>query len=293
MNTGDPARKQNTLPITIAVLDLYNGQPNQGIRAIREMLERCNGQRGGPRLVFDVFETRLKDDLPGLDYDVYISSGGPGSPYDGEGLVWEQRYFRWLDTLWTYNQRHEDSVRKHALFICHSFQLMCRFFEIADIVERRSESFGIFPVHMTDAGRADALLQNLPDPFFAADFRHWQAVQPNHTRLKALNAEVLALEKIRDHVPLERATMAVRLSPELSGVQFHPEADPQGMRHYFAQPERMEHIIGRHSESKYWRIMHRLCDTDYLTRTHETVIPNFLHTAVEALRPETYGRVDV
>ena len=289
LNINDPARKQ---PIKIAVLDLYNGQPNQGIRAIREMIARCDGRFGGQRLTVEVFETRLKDDLPGLDYDVYISSGGPGSPYDGEGLLWEQRYFAWLDGIWNFNQQHEGSTRKHVLFICHSFQLMCRFFEIADIVERRSESFGIFPVHLTEAGRTDPLLATLPDPFYAADFRHWQAVQPDEARLEALDAEVLALEKIRNHVPLERATMAVRLSPELIGVQFHPEADPQGMRHYFAQPRRMRSIIDRHDESKYWRIMRRLCDTDYLTCTHETVLPNFLRSAVEALRSETPERMD-
>ena len=280
MHTDDPARKH---PIKIAVLDLYNGKPNQGIGAIRKILGQCDGRFGGQALHYDVFETRLKDDLPGLDYDVFISSGGPGSPYDGEGLLWEKRYFDWVDAVWNFNQRHAEHARKHVLFICHSFQLMCRFFEVAEIVERRSESFGIFPVHMTEAGRADALFERLSDPFYAADFRHWQAVQPDPARIDALGAEVLALEKIRDHVPLERATMAMRLSPELIGVQFHPEADPEGMRHHFAQPERMAQIVGKHSESKYWRIMRRLCDTDYLTRTHDAVIPNFLRRAVKTL----------
>ncbi len=287
MNPDDPARKQ---PLRIAVLDLYNGKPNQGIRAIKEVLAQCDGRFYGLPLAVDVFETRLKDRLPGLDYDVYISSGGPGSPYDGEGLRWEKRYFEWIDAVWNFNQRHAESERKHVLFICHSFQLMCRFFEVAEIVERRSESFGIFPVHMTEAGRADPLFDRLPDPFYAADFRHWQAVQPDDARMEALGAEVLALEKIREHVPLERATMAIRLSPELMGVQFHPEADPQGMRHHFALPDRMAQIVGKHSEPKYWRIMRRLCDTDYLTRTHDAVIPNFLRQAVETLRPEAVIR---
>ncbi len=283
--------KPSAPPVKIAVFDLNNGTPNQGIQAIRKVLTQCDGRFYRQPLTFDVFETRLKDTVPGLAYDVYVSSGGPGSPYDGEGLRWERRYFEWLDAVWNYNQRHEEVSRKHVLFICHSFQLMCRFFKVAEVVERRSESFGIFPVHMTEAGRTDPLFERLPDPFYAADFRHWQTLQPDGPRMDALGAEVLALEKIRKHVPLERAIMAMRLSPELIGVQFHPEADPKGMRHHFARPERMEHIVGKHSEPKYWRIMRRLCDTSYLTRTHDAVIPNFLRGAVEALRPEAVLRI--
>lgn len=290
MTLDDPASTQTAPPIKIAVLDLYNGKPNLGIRAIGAVLAQCDGRFYGQPLTVDVFETRLKDTLPGLEYDVYISTGGPGSPYDGEGHLWERRYFEWLDAVWNFNQQREENARKHVLFICHSFQLMCRFFEVAEVVERRSPSFGIFRVHMTEAGRADPLFDGLSDPFYAADFRHWQAIQPDGPRMDALGAEVLALEKIRKHVELERATMAMRLSPELIGVQFHPEAETEGMRHHFAHPERMAHIVGAHSEPKYWRLMRRLCDGDYLTHTHDAVIPNFLRRAAEALRPEAVER---
>ena len=126
--------------------------------------------------------------------------------------------------------------------------MMCRFFEVADVVERRSESFGIFPVHLTDAGQNDTLFKNLDDPFYAADFRHWQVVEPDPRAMADLDAEVLALEKIRPHVPLEQATMAMRLSPELVGVQFHPEAHPPGMRRKFLEPERMQYVVEHHGE---------------------------------------------
>ena len=280
--------KQPTPPVKVAVLDLNNGIPNQGIRSIREMLVQSNGRFYGQPMTFDVFETRLKDELPGLDYDVYLSSGGPGSPYDGEGRFWERRYFHWLDALWNHNERLTGAHRgaRHVLFICHSFQMMCRFFEVADVVERRSEAFGIFPVHLTDAGQTDTLFEHLDDPFYAADFRDWQVIQPEKHSMDDLGAEVLALEKIRARVPLEQATMAMRLSPELVGVQFHPEAHPPGMRQHFLEPERMEQVVRHHGEEKYRRIMQRLDDPAYLKRTHDTVIPNFLRRAIEALRPE-------
>ena len=80
--------------------------------------------------------------------------------------------------------------------------------------------------------------------------------------------------------------MAMRLSPELVGVQFHPEAHPPGMRRKFLERERMQYVLDHHGEQKYQRIMQRLDDPAYLKRTHDAVIPNFLRRAIEALRPE-------
>ncbi len=260
------------------------------MRALRELLADADGRYHGQPVAFDVFETRLQAELPGLDYDVYFSSGGPGSPFDGDGQTWERRYFAWLDALWNHNARHAGAEAKHVLFICHSYQMMCRFFEVARVVPRRSESFGIFPVYKTDAGFADPLLARLPDPFYAADFRRWQVVEPDARRMADLGAEVLALEKPRRHVPLERATMALRITPEIVGVQFHPEADPPGMTRHFAQPRRRKLVVRRHGVEKYERIMRRLEDPDYLKRTHDAVVPTFLRRAVEALRPEAVNR---
>lgn len=272
--------------VRIAVLDLYNGDPNQGMRALRELLALADRKINGVALTVDIFESRLHADLPGLDYDIYLSSGGPGSPFDGVGKTWEAKYFAWLDDLWSHNQnRAADATdRKHALFICHSFQMMCRHFEVARVIERKSESFGIFPVHKTPAGEHEPIFAGLPDPFYAADFRHWQVVQPDAARLDALGAEILAVEKDRPAVPLERAVMAMRLSPELVGVQFHPEADPPGMRLHFYQEARRRAIINAHGEAKYFRLVHRLEDPTYLARTYRTVIPTFLQRSVEAVQ---------
>lgn len=270
-------------PVRVAVLDLYNGIENQGMRCIREMIEACSGAFHGVPFTFDVYETRLKDETPGLDYDVYVSTGGPGSPFDGEGKAWERHYFAWLDAVWNHNERRAHG-RKHVLFICHSFQMMVRFFQVAAVTERHSESFGIFPVH--PVGCRDALFAGLDDPFYAADFRHYQAVEPDGRRLRDLGADVIALEKKRPYVPYERAVMALRLSPELVGVQFHPEADPEGMGLHFRKPERHELVVKRHGQAKYERLLHRLDDPTYLKRTHDAVMPAFLAGAVRSLRPE-------
>lgn len=275
------------MPVRIAILDLYDGEPNQGMRALREMIASQDQALGGDVFELDEFDVRARGEVPGLDYDIYVSSGGPGSPFDGEGTRWESDYFACVDAIWNHNERlpADSANRKHALFICHSYQMMCRFFALGRVIQRRSEAFGIFPTEQTVAGRADPLFDGLPDPFYAADFRKWQVVQPSGVVFQEIGGTVLAIEKERPHVPLERALMGIRISPELVGLQFHPEADPSGMTLHFTQPERREHVIRHHGEEKYDRILRRMGDENFLKRTHDTVVPNFLRQAVEALRP--------
>lgn len=268
--------------VKVAVLDLNNGVENQGIRCIKGLLSAYDDAHDNLILSFDVFDVRQFNEVPDLTYDAYISSGGPGSPYDGVGTLWESRYFNWLDQLWEYNQTHEDS--KHALMICHSFQLMCRHFDLAEVVKRKSDSFGIMPVHLTEAGKNDELFGQLSDPFYAADFREWQVLQPKTNNIKALGARILAIEKDRPHVPLERALMALRVSEEIVGTQFHPEADPIGMTFHFSKEETKEKIIRRHGSQKFDELMSRLQDPDYLLKTYSTFIPTFLDKMVSKKR---------
>jgi homoserine O-succinyltransferase/O-acetyltransferase len=219
--------------LKIAVLDLNNGVENQGIRCIKGLLDTYSDNHKEFTISYSLFDVRQFNEVPDLSFDAYISSGGPGSPYDGVGTLWESRYFSWLDQLWDHNQNQDE--KKHALLICHSFQLMCRHFDLAEVVRRKSDSFGIMPVHLTENGRQDPLLSKLKDTFYAADFREWQVLQPKTTTFRALGASILAIEKERPHVPLERALMALRVSNEIIGTQFHPEADPEGMAFHFSK----------------------------------------------------------
>ena len=95
---------------------------------------------------------------------------------------------------------------------------------------------------------------------------------------------MLSVEKERPHVPLERATTGIRLSPEMVGVQFHPEADVEGMLAHFREEERKKHVIEHHGEDKYWETIERMRNPDFLDRTHRTVLPNFLRNSVKRLR---------
>lgn len=267
--------------LRVALLDLNNGHPNQGMRCLRALLTASDGRFDGVRVVWDEFDVRQRGEVPDLSYDAFLSSGGPGSPYDGIDSAWEARYFAWLDALWHHNTT-PGAPPKTAFLICHSLQMAVRHFQLAEVTKRRSESFGIFPIHLTDAGRGEPVSEGLRSPFYAADFRSWQIVQPETQQLESMGASVLAREKIRPHVDLERAVMALRLSPFVVGTQFHPEADPDGMLVHFRQSERRAAIIEQHGAEKYERIVHRIAHPDFLARTHDTVLPNFIRGAVQA-----------
>jgi GMP synthase-like glutamine amidotransferase len=259
--------------LKVAVLDMYNNAKNLGMSRILAMLESAHHIAGSCRVEYQVYQTRYKDEIPDLSYDLYVSSGGPGSPFDM--LPWEDHLFEFLDNLWDYNQNNP-SDGKYFFGICHSFQLMCRHFKLGEVIKRKSKSFGIMPVHKTEEGNEDPLFQGLGDPFFVADFREWQVVQPNQQRLNELGAKVLLLEKYRPHVPLERAVTAIRLSKYMLGVQFHPEADAASLKQFFGTDSERESITKNHGEEKYRQIMTLLDDPDALAKTEQVVFPAFL-----------------
>jgi GMP synthase-like glutamine amidotransferase len=75
--------------------------------------------------------------------------------------------------------------------------------------------------------------------------------------------------------------MAMRISPEFVGTQFHPEADPEGMRDYYAHAEKRMEIIKQHGEMKYEGMMDALedNDADSILNTYNHVLPTFLDQA--------------
>ena len=265
--------------IRVAVLDMYDGTPNQGMNNIRSILNTYSDT-----LEVEFFDVRGQAEVPDTSFDIYISTGGPGSPHDGDGL-WDRKYFQLLQNLRDLNLLTDERPRR-VLFICHSFQMACIHFRIGEVIPRRSMSFGIFPTHKTTSGMKESLFEGLPDPFYVADFRKWQVVQPNYSTLKSLGAEVLALEKVRPHVSLERAVMAIRFSDYMVGFQFHPEADPKGMLAHFSDEDRMEEVVREHGREKYDNMVQFLSDPGRLSLTYQTIIPRFLTASISSIRKE-------
>ncbi|HEY9197589.1 MAG TPA: GMP synthase [Mucilaginibacter sp.] len=270
-----------TPQIKIAILDLYDGIANEGMRGFREILNRYKAQHN-LNISYNIFDVRKKAEVPGLDFDIYISSGGPGSPLF-EGTEWEKKYFSLMDRLEDHNLSNTTD-KKHAFFVCHSFQLMCRKYNLGDINTRRSPSFGVLPVNKTGEGFTEPLFEGLAEPFYAVDSRSWQVINPNEKQFKALNMQLVAIEKERPHVDLPRALMAIRFSEYFFATQFHPEADANGMKNMLLREEKKDEVISEHGEVKYREMLKHLDDPDKIMHTQSTLIPNFLDQAVGSLQ---------
>lgn len=268
--------------VKVAILDLYDGHPNQGMRSIRDILKNYS-EKNNLSLHYDVFDVRLKKEIADTSYDIYISTGGPGSPLDSEGSEWEKLYFTLIRQLEDINSS-DSGVKKPVFFICHSFQLMCRYYALGNICERKSPSYGIFPIHKTEAGMTEPVFEHLPEKFYAVDSRKWQVIEPNKSQFDAIGAQLLALEKERPHVPLERALMAIRFSPYFIGTQFHPEADPEGMKIFFQKEEKRNQIIQDLGEEKLNKMLAQLSDPDKIMLTQSVILPTFLDQALQCLQ---------
>jgi homoserine O-succinyltransferase/O-acetyltransferase len=269
--------------IHIAILDLYEGQENQGMRGLREIISEF-AEMNHLELYLKEFDVRQKNELPDNSFDIYISSGGPGSPLESEGMEWDTLYFKWLQQLERWNNDPSNLQKKYLFFICHSFQLACRYFKIAKITRRKSTAFGVFPVHLLKDGKSEPVFEGLPDPFYAVDSRDYQVVQPNEKSLKELNAKILCIEKDRPHVPYERAIMGVRFSDYFIGTQFHPEADPVGMTIHLKTEKRKKTVVQNHGIEKWKSMIEQLNNPDKILCTHDRVLPNFLKIALNSLQ---------
>lgn len=268
--------------VRIAVLDLYEGFANQGMRCIRQIIKDWT-----ETVDFDVhcheFDVRLKNELPDTSYDVYISSGGPGDPLVSRFEDWDIGWCKWLKDIERWNENPANPNKKYIFFICHSFQLACRYFNAGLVCKRKSTAFGVFPVHMLEAGKDEPVFDGLRDPFYAVDSRDHQVIQPNHELLNKMGGQVLCIEKMRSHVPYERAVMSIRFNDFMIGTQFHPEADAQGMSLHLQTEEKKKTVIESHGEEKLLSMLQQLNDPDKIRWTYAHVLPNFLNQAVGQL----------
>jgi len=262
--------------IRIALLDMNNNHVNQGFRNIKEISEAFQ-QSSEENVKIKTFDVRFKNEMPDIeDFDIFISSGGPGDPHR-EGVEWEDKFASFLDQVLEHNKYNDD--KKYLFLICHSFQLASIHWELGNICKRKSYSFGVMPVHKTEEGEQEFLFKNLPDPFYAVDSRAFQFIEPNHERFDELGMKIVAIEKFRPHINLERAIMAIRFSEEIFGTQFHPEANPEGMVENLKDEKNKEAMIENFGMEKYLETLDRMDDEDKIILTQAQILPRFLQFA--------------
>jgi GMP synthase-like glutamine amidotransferase len=262
--------------IRMALLDMNNNQVNQGFKNIKE-ISKAFQKNSEENVSIETFDVRYKNEMPNVeDFDIFISSGGPGNPHR-EGLEWEDKFANFLDQIFEYNQHHED--KKYLFLICHSFQLASIHWKLGNINKRKSYSFGVMPIHKTEEGEEEFLFKNLPDPFYAVDSRAFQFIEPDHERFEELGMKIVAIEKFRPHINLERAVMAIRFSEEIFGTQFHPEANPEGMIENLKDEKNKEAMIENYGMEKYLETVDRMDDEDKIVLTQAQILPRFLDLA--------------
>jgi homoserine O-succinyltransferase len=82
----------------------------------------------------------------------------------------------------------------------------------------------------------------------------------------------------------------VRISNEIVGTQFHPEADPESMLYHFKQDERKKQVVEKYGEERYFEMIEILKQPDTIQKTRETVLPSFLKNAIEELTSVTSNK---
>jgi len=115
-----------------------------------------------------------------------------------------------------------------VLGVCFGHQLLAHTYGGRVVRNPLGREMGTVEVALTEAGRADALFEGLPERF-AVQTTHEDIVEPlpGAARVLAGNANT--------------AAQAVAFRRNVRGVQFHPEAQPEAMRAMIhARAERLE-----------------------------------------------------
>src|SRR5215467_6324439 len=103
--------------LKVAILDLYEGEPNQGMRCLRNILREF-GTENNIHIDSNEFDVRSKNEVPDMSYDIFISTGGPGNPLETRYSDWEKKYFGWLKEVERWNINPANIQKKFVFFIC-------------------------------------------------------------------------------------------------------------------------------------------------------------------------------
>jgi GMP synthase-like glutamine amidotransferase len=257
---------------------MNNAHVNQAMRCLRgivaQFFERV--RRENPHLPCELGEVsprNTNDPIPD-DYDLYLSSGGPGSPFDGDGAPWTFDYGRFVDGV--IDASTAGAGRQRACFaICYSFEMVVRHLNLAAIVPRVDRKFGVMPIYTTTEGQEHPLLSPFGDRLFAFEHRNWEAIDLDERKLRDLGGKLLARES-RDGVSKGRAILGLDVAPGVEAVQFHPEADRPGVMNWVARPEQAAAFKATYGEVTYQAMLRTLDDPRRLARTYALVIPGWL-----------------
>jgi GMP synthase-like glutamine amidotransferase len=264
--------------VKVGIVDMNAGHVNQAIRCFGVLIDRfaSNVRAANPSLVVEKVHVspRDKDEPPPEGCDLYICTGGPGSPFDGDGKTWVDDFSRFLDRIVDESTARDDAPA--AFCICYSFEMAVRHFGVAEVAPRAERKFGVMPVYTTEEGRAHPLLSSFGDRLFAFEHRNWEAIGLDASKLQRHGGHLLARES-RDGISKGAALMAFDFAPGVEGVQFHPEADRPGVVAWVERPDQAEAFKLAYGVTTYERMLKTLDDPSRLARTFAMLIPGWMH----------------
>jgi GMP synthase-like glutamine amidotransferase len=284
MSSHRPGRLR---PLRVCIVDMNNGHVNQAMRCLRGIVggffDRVQAQN--PTLACELSEVSPRDTNEAIprDADLYVSSGGPGSPFDGDGQPWVDDYGRFVDGI-VESSAKDDGSQRSLFAICYSFEMVVRHYKLAEIAPRSDRKFGVMPVYTTVEGQQHPLLAPFGDRLFAFEHRNWEAIDLDKKRLESLGGKLLARES-RDGVSKGRAILGLDVAPGLEAVQFHPEADRPGVMNWVARPEQAAAFKATYGELTYQAMLRTLDDPLRLARTYALVIPGWMTRRFNLLAP--------
>lgn len=269
-------------PLRICLVDMNNGVANQATRCFRRLVDafgkRVRERNPQTDVVFTHVQPRNLGELPPKDTDLLLSSGGPGSPYDGFDAAWCTGYRGFLDHVMERNLADPSTAPK-ALLVCHSFQLAVLHTAVATMEPRATKKFGLMTAYMTEAGERADYLSPFGYRLFCWEHRNWEAIDLDEKRLTELGGEVLATETHASH-PQHKykgdALLGLRFGPGVHGMQFHPEADKPGVMAWVERPESQDALRVAYGETLLEKMKTSLSNPERLAKTFALLIPGWL-----------------
>ncbi len=265
--------------INIAILDLNDGQENYGISSIQAIIDSQMSELG-VEYICDTFGVRCKCEVPDMSYDIFISSGGPGSPLESVDSEWEKRYFEWLTEVEKWNADEKNTDKKYVFFICHSFQLACRYYSVGNICERQNTAFGIFPIHLLEEAKKISFFGTLADPLYVVENRKYQVLDNSQSQKSKSGPQVLAFESdlLSEHVD-KKALAIVSFNTYMIGTQFHPEIDSKIIGIQLYQEDKKKLVVDSFGDDLWQTMVHSVDAPNSVSAIHNTVLPTFLKQA--------------
>ena len=275
-----------TPKLKICYIDMNNGVANQAVRCFRRLVDSmmAKAEAKNPGLTLDYIQVQPRNlnETPDRTADLFISSGGPGSPHDGYEDPWCTRYRSFLD--WIVERNRADGPKApQVLAICHSFELATLHFQLAEVAKRPTgNKFGVMPSYTTEDGARSELFAPFGERMFVWENRSWEAIRPNERRLAELGSRILARESRIGRIDKGEAILAFDFAPGIVGTQFHPEADRQGLLAWVYSAEHAAEFKQVYGEALYHRMIKTLDDPSRVARTYALFVPTWLHGKFDA-----------